>query len=123
MLLLANTCITLFSLPFMWRYIQEDILKIFGLFIFVAITELWLIALIMLLYLAIFYNTRLASFNSIWSLICKFTYAIASCFLLIEILGQLTSLKDNLGHYILIYVPTSIILVIVYEKYLKVKAT
>jgi hypothetical protein len=119
MLLLANTCLTLFGLPFMWHFMDGVILKIFELFLFNAMTDIWLVALLMLIYLAICYNTRLAYSNSVWSLVFKLIYAVVSGFLFIVLWGQMTSIKESWIYNVPVYIPTGIILVLVYERYLK----
>jgi hypothetical protein len=119
MLLLANICIAIFSLHSAWRFLEDDILKIFGFFIFITITQVWPIAFLMLFYLAIFYTSRLAYINSVWCLILKLIYAVAVSFLLTIIWGQMTSIKESLSENLPVYLPTGIILVLIYEKYLK----
>jgi hypothetical protein len=118
MLLLANTCITIFSLPFLWRFMDGDILKIFGLFLYTIIAQIWLVALLMLLYLLIFSNRKLWSLNIWVTILFKLLYTLLAAALATKILIHITYI-GSLAHNAFVYISTGLILLVSYERYLK----
>jgi len=119
MLLLANTCITLFGLLFVARYFHS-LLNIPGYFLFIAITQIWLVALLIFVYLFIFSNRKASSFKFAILLPLKLLYTQLASALTIKILSGI-SYAGILAHDAFIYGSTGLILLLFYEGYLKNK--